>query len=499
MATKKRVAIVGGGVSGLVSIKSCLEEGGLEPVCFERHDKLGGVWYYTKDLRPGQGGAIYDSVVSNNSKEYLAFSDFPFPKEYPQFVGRRLLFKYLQDYAAHFDLEKYIRFNTDVISVKPSGRDKYWTVQLQHGNDSVTTEEFDYVMVCTSIFNKAHTPSYPGIDNFAGMKIHTNEYREPDRFRGKTVLVIGGSVSGGEISSEVARNASKVYLSMRHGTWFIPRTGKDGLSYEFHMTMSVMKSPLKMAKTMEKISKTRVVDHQVFGLQGKDLYSPLKSIMVNDDMQDRLTQGQIKPVVDIKEFLRNDVILVDGTALKNIDAVIFATGYKFSVPILDDSILYDESDNAELYKYIFPIRLEHPERLALINIVYTFEANWPVAELHARLASRVFAGKMSLPEQTIIQRDVEHNVKNVKNKYFHVPGQTHMDEIAEILGVKPSFWRLLVSDPKLAIAYEYGPMVPYWYRLQGPGAWPGARDRILNAVENSIFSLKGYPSLETQN
>ncbi|XP_070548098.1 dimethylaniline monooxygenase [N-oxide-forming] 2-like [Ptychodera flava] len=168
--------------------------------------------------------------------------------------------------------------------------------------------------------------------------------------------------------------------------------------------------------------------------------------MICDDMQDRLTQGQIKPVVEIKEFLKNDVILVDGTILKNIDAVIFATGYKFSVPTIDDSILYDESDNAELYKYIFPIRLEHPERLALINIVYTIGPHWPVAELHARLASRVFAGKISLPEKTIMQRDVDQNVKNVKNKYFQVPGPSHMEDIAEILGVKPSFWRLLVSD-----------------------------------------------------
>ncbi|XP_070548207.1 dimethylaniline monooxygenase [N-oxide-forming] 2-like [Ptychodera flava] len=287
---------------------------------------------------------------------------------------------------------------------------------------------------------------------------------------------------------------------MRHGTWFVPRIGKDGLSFEFNlMTRAVMKSPSKLTKKVENISKTRVVDHQIFGLQGTDLYSPLKSFMICDDMQDRLTQGQIKPVVDIKEFLKSDVILVDGSTLKSIDAVIFATGYKFSVPIIDDSILYDESDNAELYKYIFPIRLEHPERLALINLVYTMGPQLPVAELHARLASRIFAGKMALPEKTVMQRDVDQNNKNVKMKYCQVLGPPHMEEIAEILGVKPSFWRLLVSDPKLAIAYEYGPMVPYWYRLQGPGAWPGARDRILNAMENSIFCLKGYSSFEAEN
>lgn len=42
----KRVAIVGAGVSGLASIKCCLEEG-LEPVCFERSENLGGLWRFT--------------------------------------------------------------------------------------------------------------------------------------------------------------------------------------------------------------------------------------------------------------------------------------------------------------------------------------------------------------------------------------------------------------------------------------------------------------------
>ena len=37
------VAIVGGGVSGLVAIQACLEKG-LEPVCFESSDGCGGLW-----------------------------------------------------------------------------------------------------------------------------------------------------------------------------------------------------------------------------------------------------------------------------------------------------------------------------------------------------------------------------------------------------------------------------------------------------------------------
>lgn len=42
---KKKVVIIGVGVSGLVVIRSCLEEG-LEFICFERSDDVGGLWKF---------------------------------------------------------------------------------------------------------------------------------------------------------------------------------------------------------------------------------------------------------------------------------------------------------------------------------------------------------------------------------------------------------------------------------------------------------------------
>lgn len=40
-----RVAVVGAGSSGLTCIKTCVEHG-LEPVCFESSDDIGGLWKF---------------------------------------------------------------------------------------------------------------------------------------------------------------------------------------------------------------------------------------------------------------------------------------------------------------------------------------------------------------------------------------------------------------------------------------------------------------------
>lgn len=46
----RRVAVIGAGVGGLVSVKCCLDEG-LEPTCFEQSQDIGGLWHYTVSQR----------------------------------------------------------------------------------------------------------------------------------------------------------------------------------------------------------------------------------------------------------------------------------------------------------------------------------------------------------------------------------------------------------------------------------------------------------------
>ncbi|PNJ85178.1 FMO5 isoform 8, partial [Pongo abelii] len=114
--TKKRIAVIGGGASGLSSIKCCVEEG-LEPVCFERTDDIGGLWRFQENPEEGRA-SIYKSVIINTSKEMMCFSDYPIPDHYPNFMHNAQVLEYFRMYAKEFDLLKYIRFKTTVCSVK---------------------------------------------------------------------------------------------------------------------------------------------------------------------------------------------------------------------------------------------------------------------------------------------------------------------------------------------------------------------------------------------
>ncbi|XP_063808726.1 flavin-containing monooxygenase 5-like [Pseudophryne corroboree] len=107
MAVKK-VAVIGAGASGLTSIKSCIDEG-LEPICYEKSEDIGGLWRYNDNPEDGRA-SIYRSVIINTSKEMMCYSDFPIPEEFPNYMHNSKIMDYFQMYAKNFNLLKHIQF-----------------------------------------------------------------------------------------------------------------------------------------------------------------------------------------------------------------------------------------------------------------------------------------------------------------------------------------------------------------------------------------------------
>lgn len=54
--------------------------------------------------------SLYPSVISNTSKEMSAFSDFPYPEDFPVFLPNAQLLDYLRRYAKRFGLREHIKF-----------------------------------------------------------------------------------------------------------------------------------------------------------------------------------------------------------------------------------------------------------------------------------------------------------------------------------------------------------------------------------------------------
>ncbi|KAK6150374.1 hypothetical protein DH2020_015306 [Rehmannia glutinosa] len=121
-AGQNEIGIIGGGISGLLACKYTLSKG-FNPTVFESRDEVGGVW--TKTIR---------TTKLQTPKSVYQFSDFPWPPSVAQdFPTQNQVFEYIQSYARHHDLLKYVKLNSRVVRVSyedgPSEEEMWkWTL-----------------------------------------------------------------------------------------------------------------------------------------------------------------------------------------------------------------------------------------------------------------------------------------------------------------------------------------------------------------------------------
>lgn len=501
-----KVAVIGAGASGLTAIKCCIDEG-VEPVCFERSNDIGGLWRYTEKVTEGQS-CVMKSTIINTSKEMMCYSDFPIPADYPIFMHNTYVQKYFNLYADKFNLRKYIQFGKEILSINKQPNFKQngqWNIKVKD-NKTGDVEEivFDAVMVCTGHHAEKHVPEFPGLSDFKGKVIHSHDYRNPAGFEGKRVVIIGIGNSGGDMSTELSRVASQVFLSTRRGSWVLNRIGDNGMPLDmasadrFKLAIKNALPPSVITSIVEGRLNARF-DHSLYSLKPKHhVFS--QHPMVNDEMPNRLASGTLRIKPDIKTFTENGVIFDDGTKEENIDVVFLATGYKFGFPFLDKSVLDVKENRVELYKYVFPPRMEKKNTLSVIGCIQPLGAIMPISELQCRLSLRVFQKEVKLPCSDEMILDIRSKELAMKERYVQTQRHTiqvdyidYMDELATLNGCLPDLQSLFWSDPKLAFTCFFGPCTPYQYRLQGPGKWSGARQAIMTQWDRTFESLKTRP------
>ncbi|XP_071498290.1 flavin-containing monooxygenase 5-like [Diadema antillarum] len=480
----RRVAVIGGGPSGLVATKTCLEEG-LDVVCFEKSNVIGGLWYYREDRT--EQSCVFRSTVINTSKETMCFSDFPIPEDWPNFLHNKKVLQYFEMYADHFGLRKHIKLQTKVNSVKPApdfdttGR---WTVSLTSMGSNKTWEEtFDAVFVCSGHHCQPNIPHFEGLKNFKGTVMHTHDYLTPEKYRDKRVVIVGIGNSGGDAAVELGRMASSLFLSTRSGAWIRYRISDKSVPFDLGNRIERL-MPMSLQESILLNENKKRVDHDLIGLK-PDFGILAAHPTVNDDLPGCIMNGLVTVKPNIRRFTTTGVVFEDGTAEDNIDLVVLATGYKISFPFLSSSVLPINDNRVEMYRYVFSPHHKHPT-LAVLGMVQPLGPIFPSSELQARWATRVFKGEKQLPTKAQMMEHIRRTQEAMDRRYKKSPRHTiqidvmpYLDEIASEIGVKPNLLVLLLTDPALAYHYIFGPYVPAQYRLYGRHRWAGAREHMM--------------------
>ncbi|MFM2197159.1 MAG: hypothetical protein RLZZ505_591 [Verrucomicrobiota bacterium] len=203
----KRLAIIGAGSSGLVTLKNALDRlPGWDITCFEKGASTIGVW-----------GNPYPGFVSTSTKYTTQFSCFQKwdCKADPADRALKADFfrgdeygRYLDEFADHFHLRKHIRLNTSVRRIRK--HTDGWSLEID-GRE----ETFDKLIICTGLVAKAkpietEIPLLRNID-------------EPPS--NSTILVLGGGESAADIAHRLAAPELRnhIFLSLKNGIRVSPR------------------------------------------------------------------------------------------------------------------------------------------------------------------------------------------------------------------------------------------------------------------------------------
>ncbi len=331
-----KACIIGAGCSGFTTAKR-LKDHGVPFDCFEMSDDVGGNWYFKN---PNGLSACYQSLHIDTSKWRLAFEDYPVPAGWPDFPSHAQLLQYFRDYVDHFDLRGSITFNTKV-EAADRGADGRWSVRLSDGR----TELYDSLIVCNGHHWDARIPDYPG--EFDGPAFHAHAYSDPFDpvdMRGKNIVVVGMGNSAMDIASELSQRpiAKTLWVAARRGVWVLPKYF-DGKVADKAVLPSWMPRKLGRSLARKKILKTigRMED---YGLPKPD-HLPLEAHpSVSGEFLTRAGCGDIKFKPNIKA-LEGKRVRFEDDSVEDVDAIVFATGYRISFPFFSDPSLVTDADN----------------------------------------------------------------------------------------------------------------------------------------------------------
>jgi len=352
--------VVGAGSSGLAAAKN-LRQAGVEVDVVEREADLGGNWNIA-----GEQARVYDSTHMISSKPFTQYPDFPMPDADPDYLHHTRVLAYLRRYARHFDLDRLVRFSTEVAGCEPLD-DGGWRVTLRD-LDTGDTEVADYArLVVANGHNwSPKRPSYPGQETFTGEVIHSAEYHHADQLAGKRVVVVGAGNTGCDIVVEAAQRAEAAYHSTRRAYWYAPKYALGRPADQVSDLIFSLGLPIRATQWLfEKTARLVVGRYERLGLPTPDHRFLESHPTINQTLLYHVGHGDITPVPDIARFDGEVVEFTDGRRVEA-DLVVFATGYQIRFPFLPDDALPWQDGRPLLYRNIF-----HPWRddLAVIGLI----------------------------------------------------------------------------------------------------------------------------------
>uniref|UniRef100_A0A7S2ZUP5 Flavin-containing monooxygenase n=1 Tax=Rhodosorus marinus TaxID=101924 RepID=A0A7S2ZUP5_9RHOD len=413
-----RVAVVGAGIAGVATTR-VLSEHGFDCVVFEKHSKVGGLWsdnYYGASVQMPKSLYMYpDEVHDEDASEFMRKDE---------------VCDYLERIIDKHDIRNFFRFNTLVTDMTQI-EGGLWRLTVKDLKADVSSEEtFDYLVMCNGTFSsKPHRPSFPGQEKFEGKIIHSSEWRSPDEFDGKKIVIVGNGKSAVDASMVAGEVGERAVQLVRRMHWFstshigfIP-TEKVMFTRLFQMMLPPFYSSSSTYKTLHKLAAPvrwlyfRTLEALMLTNYRLPRRLWPKSRLELDMLQTALFDGPPKyraalrsgkidlKMTGIDEIKEKSVVLSSGEEVEA-DLIVLATGWDKTIELFNEEILNRlevEEDGIWMYKNILPPGID---RMAFIGSNAFTAINPMTHVVQAKWLAAILTNEMPTPSRKEMEQDI---------------------------------------------------------------------------------------------
>ena len=311
MAVEQYDAVIVGGGPGGLAVSQQLTARSISNLVLERGDFGGWMW-----------SQVYDSLRLHTGKHLSSLPGMPFPAKTSLFPTRTEFAEYLGEYADRFQLP--IRTGAEATGLRRESCS--WTVET--ASDLFRSRS---VVVATGIMSSPVVPSFSGESSYTGTVLHSTEYRRPEEFPGRSILVVGIGNSAAEIASELANAGKEVEVSVRSGANVMPRSIAGIPSQYLGWSTSWLPGPMQRRITRGTGLVGSFLKRRPARLPRKREFNKCMDVpVIGHSILDHIDAGRVRVRSEVAEFREQSVRFRDGTDWAG-DTVILATGYRAAI------------------------------------------------------------------------------------------------------------------------------------------------------------------------
>jgi putative flavoprotein involved in K+ transport len=201
------VIVVGGGQAGL-SVAARLRQLGVDTLIVDRHARVGDNWR-----------TRYQSLTLHNEVHVNHLPYLPFPPTFPVYIPKDKLANWFEFYVDALDLNYWT--GTTLAAGRYDDTRGEWSVTLGQADGKTRVMHPRHLVFATGVSSIPYTPDLPGLSDFSGTVVHSGDFKNAARWKGRKALVLGTGTSGHDVAQELHAHGADVTMIQRSRTYVV--------------------------------------------------------------------------------------------------------------------------------------------------------------------------------------------------------------------------------------------------------------------------------------